>query len=137
MSDVVDRLAAQLNAHNPDGMAALFHPDYRSEQPAHPARAFTGRSQMHANWQAILGGITDFHGDMVRSVDDGDVTWTEWHWTGTSPDGSPFEVRGVTLFEVQDGQITSGRLYMEDVEGAGIAETVKEWAGREPDQPAE
>jgi hypothetical protein len=50
MTDVIDRLAVAMNAHDLDTAAGLFHPDYRSEQPAHPGRAFTGRAQMRANW---------------------------------------------------------------------------------------
>ena len=52
MTEVVDRLAAAVNAHDLDAVAGLIHPDYRSEQPAHPGRAFTGRAQMLANWDA-------------------------------------------------------------------------------------
>jgi ketosteroid isomerase-like protein len=56
MSHVVDRLAAAMNALDLDAVAALIHQDYRSEQPAHPGRAFTGRAQMLANWEAMLAG---------------------------------------------------------------------------------
>jgi ketosteroid isomerase-like protein len=60
MSEVVEKLVAALNAHDLEAAAALFHENYRSEQPAHPGRAFAGRAQMHANWQAIFAGIPDF-----------------------------------------------------------------------------
>jgi SnoaL-like protein len=83
MTDVVDRLAAAMNAHDLDAVAGLIHPGYRSEQPTHPGRAFTGRAQMLANWEAMLSGIPDFRAEICRSVHDGDTTWTEWHWSGT------------------------------------------------------
>lgn len=136
MSDVVDRLAAALNAHDLEAAAALLHENYRSEQPAHPGRAFVGRAQMHANWQAMFAGIPDFRAELVRSVDDGDTTWSEWSWSGNRADGQDFRVRGVTLFEIKDGQITAGRLYMEDVEpGAeSIEEAVQSLSGRRPDR---
>jgi SnoaL-like domain len=76
MTDVVDRLAAAMNAHDLNVVAGLIHPDYRSEQPAHPGRAFTGRAQMLANWEAMLAGIPDFCAEICRSVHDGDTTWT-------------------------------------------------------------
>jgi limonene-1,2-epoxide hydrolase len=134
MSEVVDKLVAALNAHDLEAAAALFHEKYRSEQPAHPGRAFVGRSQMHANWQAIFAGIPDFRADLIRSVDDGDTTWSEWSWSGNRVDGQDFQVRGVTLFEVKNGQITAGRLYVEDVERAdvGIQEAVASLSGRRP-----
>jgi len=65
MSDVVQRLATLMNEHDLQGAAALMHRDYRSAQPAHPGRAFVGRAQMEANWQAMFDGIPDFHAELI------------------------------------------------------------------------
>ena len=134
MTDVVDRLATAMNAHDLDAVAGLIHPDYRSEQPAHPGRVFTGRAQMLANWEAMLAGIPDFRAEICRSVQDRDTTWTEWRWSGTRSDGQAFQMRGVTLFKVADGQIVAGRLYLEDVEqdAIGIEQAVEDLSGRPP-----
>lgn len=134
MSDVVERLATLMNEHDLTGATALMHQDYRSEQPVHPGRAFVGRAQMEANWKAMFDGIPDFHAELVRSVQDGDTVWSEWHWTGSRSDGEPFDVRGVTLFEVQQDQIVAGRLYLEDVvrDDATIEDAVQELSGRRP-----
>src|SRR5690242_21528532 len=134
MTDVIDRLAGAMNAHDLDAVAGLIHEDYRSEQPAHPGRAFAGRSQMLANWEAMFAGIPDFHAEICRSVQDREMTWTEWRWSGTRSDGQSFEMRGVTLFEIADDQIVAGRLYMEDVERdvAGIEQAVETLSGRRP-----
>jgi len=78
MPDVIDRLAAAMNAHDLDAAAGFFHEHYRSEQPAHPARAFTGRAQMRANWQAMFAEVPDLHAEICRPAHDGDTTWTEW-----------------------------------------------------------
>ena len=137
MTVVVDWLVVAVNAHDLDAVADLVHEDYRSEQPAHPGRAFAGRAQMLANWAAMFAGIPDFHAEICRSVQDGDTTWTEWRWPGTRSDGLAFEMRGVTLFEVTDGQVVAGRLYLEDVERdvAGIEQAVEDLSGHRP-QPA-
>jgi ketosteroid isomerase-like protein len=134
MTEVIDRLAAAVNAHDLDAVAGLIHQDYRSEQPAHPGRAFAGRAQMLANWEAMLTGIPGFCAEICRSVQDGDTTWTEWHWSGTRSDGQAFEMRGVTLFEVAGGQIVAGRLYLEDVEQdiVSIEQAVEDLSGRRP-----
>ena len=58
MTDVVDRLEAAMNAHDLGVVAGLIHADYRSEQPTHPGRAFTGRAQMLANWEATRTAST-------------------------------------------------------------------------------
>ena len=112
MSEVINRLVVAMNAHDLDAAAGFFHEDYRSEQPAHPGRAFVGRAQMRANWEAMFAGIPDFHAEICRSVQDGETTWTEWRWSGTLSDGQAFEMRGVTLFEITDDQVVAGRLYL-------------------------
>ncbi|GAA1758165.1 hypothetical protein GCM10009712_03680 [Pseudarthrobacter sulfonivorans] len=134
MSDVLDQLFTALNAHDLEAAAALFHEDYRSEQPAHPGRAFVGRAQMHANWEAMFAGIPNFRSEVMRTVDDGNTTWVEWKWTGTRSDGQPFQVRGVALFEVEGGLITAARLYLEDVERdwIDIEQAVQSLSGRRP-----
>ena len=139
MSIVIDRLVAAINSHDLEAAAALFAENYQSEQPAHPGRAFVGRAQMHANWEAMFAGIPDFRAELPRSVDDGDLTWCEWVWSGTRTDGLPFEARGVTLFQIRDGHIVAGRLYMEEVEDTpvGIEEAVEGLSGRRPQPPNE
>ena len=134
MSEVLDQLVAALNAHDLEGAAALFHEDYHSEQPAHPGRNFVGRAQMHANWEAMFAGVPDFRSEVLRTVDDGNTTWIEWEWTGNRTDGQPFQVRGVALFDVADGLIFAGRLYLEDVEREliDIDQAVQTLSGRRP-----
>jgi ketosteroid isomerase-like protein len=134
MTDVIDRLVVAMNAHDLDAVARLIHEGYRSEQPAHPGRAFGGRAQMLANWEAMFAGIPDFCAELCRSVQDGDTTWSEWRWSGTRGDGQAFAMRGVTLFEIADDQIVAGRLYMEDVERdvTGIERAVEGLSGRRP-----
>ena len=134
MMTVIDRLVAAVNEHDLDAVAALISNDYRSEQPAHPGRAIVGRAQMRANWEAMFAGIPDLHFELRRSVQDGDTNWSEWRWSGTRSDGQPFDVRGVTLFEIADGQIASGRIYMEDVDRntADISQVVEDLSGQRP-----
>ena len=134
MTEVIDRLVVAMNAHDLDALTALVDENYRSVQPVHPGRAFVGRDQLRANWEAMFAGIPDFHATVTRSVQDGDMTWSEWHWSGTRRDGQAFEVRGVTLFEIVNGQIVAGRLYLEDVERqvVGIEGAVEALSGRRP-----
>ncbi len=134
MSEVIDRLVVAMNAHDLDAAAGFFHEDYRSEQPAHPGRAFVGRAQMRANWEAMFAGIPDFRAEICWSVQDGDTTWTECRWSGTRRDGQAFEMRGVTLFDFTDDQIAAGWLYLEEVERkvAVIEQAVETLSGRRP-----
>ncbi len=139
MSDIIDQMVVAMNNRDLDGVAGLLHKDYRSEQPVHPGFAFVGRAQMRANWAAMFAGIPDFTAELCRSVDDGDTTWSEWHWSGTRTDGQPFEMRGVTLFEIRDGQVVAGRLYMDDVDRQAVSldQVVENRSGYRPKLPAE
>jgi ketosteroid isomerase-like protein len=132
-----ERLNAALNAHDLEAFLACFHPDYESEQPAHPDRAFQGREQVRTNWAAVFEGVPDFRSQLVRAAVDGDVVWSEWRWRGTQSDGSALDMAGVMVCDVRDGQMSSARLYIEPVEetGAGIDAAVRRMTGDEPEQP--
>ena len=75
----------------------------------------------------MFEGIPDFHAELIATATDGDTLWSEWRWTGNRADAAPLDMRGVTLFRIEDGRVVSGRLYMEEVEEAGgdIDETVR------------
>ena len=63
--EVIRQMVERTNAHDLEGMAALMHEDYQSEQPFHPARGFGGRAQMKANWGAILTGVPDLRAEVA------------------------------------------------------------------------
>ena len=56
MGEVMDRLLVAMNADDLDAFVACFAPDYRSEQPAHPNRAFEGSAQVRENWASVFSG---------------------------------------------------------------------------------
>lgn len=86
----------------------------------------------------MLAGIPDFHAELIRSVDDADTTWSEWSWSGNRADGQDLKVRGVTLFEVSNGKIIAGTLYLEDVGRAALSieDAVENFPERRPDHAA-
>ena len=120
MHPTMARLRDALNRHDPEGMAACFAAGYRSEQPLHPNRGFSGRDQVAQNWSRIFGAVPDLRADVVTDTLDGTAAWTEWVWHGTHRDGSTFLMKGVTLMGVdEDGLVDWARLYMEPVEQGG------------------
>jgi hypothetical protein len=124
--ELVERLSAAMNARDIDAFVALFAPDYDSEQPAHPDRAFTGSEQVRANWSEVFAGVPDFRAELIGASADGDTVWSEWRWEGTG-----LEMAGVIVFGVRDGLFAWARLYVEPVErGEGIEAAVREISGR-------
>ena len=71
------------------------------------------------NWTSVFAGVPDFRSELVAASVDGNTEWGEWAWRGHHTDGSPFEMRGVTIFVIRDGLVAEGRLYMEPVEVSG------------------
>jgi ketosteroid isomerase-like protein len=128
MPDVADYLVDAMNRHDPAAVAACSAPDYRSEQPVHPSRNFTGNEQVLANWASVFDGVPDFHADLIASVSAGSTERAEIRWQGTHRDGSRFEMAGVTVLGTRDDQIAWARLYLEPVEESGgdIAAAVQE-----------
>jgi len=120
-----------LNAHDLPAFLACFDPDYVSEQPVHPDRAFSGIDQVRANWGRMFASLPDFKAELRAVAEDGATAWAEWQWTATQADGSPFDWRGVTLMGVRNGQVTWARLYMEptDFGGSGIDAAVRKMTG--------
>jgi ketosteroid isomerase-like protein len=125
---VTERLRVAMNNHDVEAFAACFADTYRSEQPAHPARAFVGRDQVRRNWTAVFAGVPDLTAEVLVAAAVGDVEMSEWAWSGRHTDGSRFEMRGAMVLGISDRLISWGRLYMEPVEsdGADIEAMVEE-----------
>jgi len=121
---VVERLANATSEHDLEGIVACFAEDYINETPAHPQRSFQGRDQVRRNWQQILTGVPDITAQIKKSSVDGDTVWSEWHMSGTRLDGALHEMRGVIIFDVAGGLVTSARFYLEPVESrSGTVDT--------------
>ena len=129
MAKVMNRLLSAINAHDLDAFVGCFAPDYESQQPAHPSRAFRGSDQVRKNWEQVFAGVPDLTAELVMSaVADEGVEVGEWCWRGAHSDGSPFGMQGVIVAGVQNDQIVWGRLYMEPIDRGGttIDEMVQE-----------
>jgi ketosteroid isomerase-like protein len=128
----IHRLHKAMNEHDLDAFVGCFDPDYQSEQPAHPDRAFFGAVQVRKNWSAIFASVPDFEAGLLGLAADGDTVWSEWSWSGKRTDGTAFNMRGVIVFGMRNDRIKSGRLYMEpmDEKGAGIDASVRDLTKR-------
>lgn len=119
ISSVLVRFDQAMAARDAHALVACFAADYRSEQPAHPARGFIGAARVRENWTEIFSDIPDLHAETLRATNDGDTAWAEIRWSGHKRDGSAFEMCGVRIFGIRDDRIAWGRLYLEPVERSG------------------
>jgi ketosteroid isomerase-like protein len=124
---VIEAIKRAVDEHDLDALGACFHPDYRSEQPFHPDRAFRGREQMRMNWSHIFRSVPDIRANVLRCAADGQTVWAEWELRGARLDGVPALMAMVTIAGIEDGQVVWMRLYLEPVtRGAGIDASVRE-----------
>ena len=114
---VFERMIEAANRHGLEAMLACFAPDFRSEQPFHPERNFTGHADIRKNWSFFFSTMPDFRVDILSEVIEGDTVWAELLYHGTQVDGTKQVTRGVTIQGIQADQIVWARLYIEIVQG--------------------
>ena len=135
-AQIFNRLQQAINNHDIDAFTACFSDRYRSEQPAHPNRFFTGKEQVRKNWTANFQEMPDFHAEVINHTITDDQVWIEWEWKGTRNDKSVLHMAGICLFGISENVISWGRLYMEpvDVAGGNIESAIKEVMGGKADK---
>lgn len=123
----LDRLREATNAHDLDALVDCFSPDYRNEAPAHPARGFTGREQVRANWEQIFAAVPDVQAEVRAYAAAGSQVWSEWEMAGTRRDGTRHLMRGVIVFGLDEGRARSARFFLEPVDesATGVADAVR------------
>ena len=114
--EMVGRLEQAINDRDLGGLVDLFHPDVVVEYPAHPSRTFHGRDQIWRNWAPIMARLDDFKAIAVRSAVTDGSAWIEWLWQGTQADGSPGDMAGVVIHELEGDKISHVRFYLEPVD---------------------
>ena len=113
---VFERMIQAANRHDLEAMVACFVPEFRSEQPLHPERNFTGQAGVRKNWSFFFTTIPDIQVDILNEVQEGDTVWAELYYHGIQTDGKRFTVKGVTVTGIQADKIAWARLYIEPVQ---------------------
>jgi hypothetical protein len=113
---VFERMIQAANRHDLDTMVACFAPDFRSEQPFHPERNFTGQAGVRKNWSFFFSTMPDYRVEILSEAVEGDTVWAELHFHGTQVDGKKHVTQGVIIQGNQADQIAWARLYIETVQ---------------------
>jgi hypothetical protein len=115
-------------SHDMESLIDCFDGNYISEQPVHPNRFFRGADTVKDNWTSNFNEMPDFTARLLNYSVNENTIWAEWEWQGTRQDSSVLHMTGVTIFGIENGKISWGRLYMEPIEkdGPGIETVIKE-----------
>ena len=76
----------------------------------------TGKTQVRAGCASRFAGLPDAHYGDDRHWVSGDIGFSEWRLTGTTPEGKRVEVRGTDHLEFHDGKIIREDSYWKIVE---------------------
>lgn len=117
--EVAKRWTRALSEHDLEAAVACFDPEYRDHAPARRGEVVEGREQVRANFARLFADVPDLRVELLSAAEERDTVWMEWRMWGTRSDGTPMEFVGVNIFEVEDAQFHSGRIYTELVRDAG------------------
>ena len=119
-----DATYAAWNAHDPDGVAAVFAEDavVREAGSATEAR---GRDGVRARAVALLTAFPDFHLERIELVIDGDRHADRWVMTGTHrgelygipPTGKRVRVEGATFTRLGPDGLVAADVHFTDLAG--------------------
>ena len=107
------------NAHDLDAIMQFFADECSLDMPRGPepwGQRVVGKNAVRQALASRFKGLPD-----VRYSDDrhwvcGNMIFSEWLLTGTTPDGTPVKVRGCDHFEFRDGKVVRKDSYWKIVD---------------------
>ena len=122
--EVSDRYTELINAHDAEGLAALYADDGVFTDPTGEYR---GREAIVEYWKGFFKAFPDIGGEDEFEAESGDTAINEWTASGTndgpleSPEGTlpatgkRVTIRGCDAMTVRDGRIVSHRVYYDQL----------------------
>jgi steroid delta-isomerase-like uncharacterized protein len=122
--EISDRYTDLINAHDADGIGALFADEGVFTEPA---GEFKGRDAIVEYWRRMFEAFPDMQGRDDLKAEAGDTAFNEWTFGAThsgpweTPEGSipatgkRVTLRGCDLVAVKDGRIYEQRAYYDQL----------------------
>jgi steroid delta-isomerase-like uncharacterized protein len=76
---------------------------------------FRSRDQLLEMIQEYRASFPDASSTVEDQIAEGDRVVTRWNATGTSPEGKPFRLTGITIERIEDGKIVEVWMNRDDV----------------------
>jgi ketosteroid isomerase-like protein len=122
IAELLGRLMAGFNAHDVEGLVAMFAEDGVMEMPRGPdpwGTRFVGRAAIREGLKARFAGIPDVHYGEDDHHIAGDMGMSRWLLTGTvAATGQRIAVRGCDFYTFRDGLVVRKDSYWKIVEPA-------------------
>ncbi len=117
--ETLKRLLDAFNRHDLDAIMELFAEDATLDMPRGPhpwGQRFVGKTQVRDGLASRFKGLPDVHYGDDRHFVSGNMAFSEWTLTGTTPAGVRIEVRGTDHYEFRDGKVVRKDAYWKIVE---------------------
>lgn len=117
--DTLKQFLEAFNQHDLDAIMEFFAEDCSMDMPRGPARwgsRFTGKAEVREALASRFKGLPDVHYGNDRHWACGNMGFSEWTLTGTTPSGEHVEVRGADHLEFRDGKIIRKDSYWKIIE---------------------
>ena len=117
--ETLGRFLDAFNRHDLDAIMEFFAEDCTMDLPRGPqpwGRRLTGKEQIRQGCADRFKGLPDAHYGDDRHWVFGNVGFSEWKLTGTTPKGEYVEVRGTDHLEFRDAKIIRKDSYWKIVE---------------------
>jgi ketosteroid isomerase-like protein len=119
INDVLNQLLDAFNRHDLDAIMEHFAEDATLDLPrgSRPwGQRFTGKAAVREGLASRFKGLPDVHYGDARHFVSGNMGFSEWLLTGTTPGGLRIEVRGTDHYEFRHGKVVRKDSYWKIVE---------------------
>lgn len=105
----IEQFMQAVNNKNLDGVLDLVTDDVRFENtgPAPDGEAYQGKAAMKSFWEQFFANSPNarFELENLLTGDDHVIATHQYFWAENGQGTDPGRVRGVTIFDIQDGKI--------------------------------
>ena len=116
-ADTLKQFLEAFNRHDLDAIMEFFAEDCTMDLPRGPNPwRLTGKAQVREGCAGRFKGLPDAHYGDDRHWVCGDMGFSEWRLTVTTPKGERVEVRGTDHLEFRDGKIIRKNSFWKIVE---------------------
>jgi ketosteroid isomerase-like protein len=117
--ETLKQFLGAFNQHDLDAIMAFFAEDCSMDLPRGPqpwGNRLTGKAQIREGCASRFAGLPDAHYGQDRHWVCGNMGFSEWTLTGTTPAGERVEVQGTDHVEFREGKIVRKDSYWKIVE---------------------
>ena len=118
--ETLKKFLEAFNRHDLDAIIEFFAEDCSMDLPRGPhpwGTRVTGKAQVREGCASRFAGLPDAHYGDDRHWVSGNMGFSEWTLTGTTPSGDRVEVRGTDHLEFRNGKIIRKDSYWKIIEG--------------------